>query len=178
MTPHLHDALVALPTIRRGRVLRHQSGDDVTEGLIKGHRIYRICRLAGLPERSWHCLRHSYATHAAQLGVNPWRLQAWLGHSSITQTMQYVHHAETHRRAIPAEVLEVGRGIDDPDERVLAMLGARATVDGSRNSEEGSAPGRPERLSMRSGGRQGSQAGPHHVTLALLDVEPKRTPSS
>jgi hypothetical protein len=29
-------------------------------------------------ERSRHCLRHSSATSLAQLGVNPWRLQAWL----------------------------------------------------------------------------------------------------
>ncbi len=131
MTGTLHSALSALAHVRRGRVFVESSGEPVSEGLTK-HRIYRICRMAGLPERSWHCLRHSFATHAAQLGVNPWRLQAWLGHSSITQTMRYVHHAETHRRSIPDEVLAAGRRIDDPDERILAMLGTRVTADYSR----------------------------------------------
>jgi len=42
--------------------------------------------------------------------------------------MRYVHHAETHRRPIPAEVLAAGAAITEPDERVLAMLGARASV--------------------------------------------------
>ena len=134
MTPFLHETLSALPMIRRGRVLRGHGGEDISEGLVKGHRAYRICRLASLPERSWHVLRHTFATHAAQFGVNPWRLQAWLGHSSITMTMRYVHHAETHRRAIPNEVLLAGAAIADPDERIVAMLGARAAADSTRGN--------------------------------------------
>ena len=114
--------------IRRGRVVRDPGGADISEGIVKGHRAYRICRLAGLPERSWHTLRHTFATHAAQRGVNPGRLQAWLGHSSITRTMRYVHHAELHRRPTPVEVLAAGAAVADPDARVLAMLGARSLV--------------------------------------------------
>ena len=129
MTATLHGALTSLATIRRGRVVRAPGGEDISEGLVKGHRAYRICRLAGLPERSWHTLRHTFATHAAQLGVNPWRLQAWLGHSSIQMTMRYVHHAETHRRATPNDVLTAGAEGSDPDERIVAMLGARAGAD-------------------------------------------------
>ena len=30
-------------------------------------------------------------THAALFGVNPWKLQAWLGHKRIEGTMRYVH---------------------------------------------------------------------------------------
>jgi site-specific recombinase XerD len=33
--------------------------------------------------------------------VNPWRLQAWMGHKRIDETMIYVHVAETHRRDLP-----------------------------------------------------------------------------
>jgi integrase len=47
---------------------------------------YRICRKAGLPEHGWHIYRPSFATHAAQFGVNPWRLQSWLGHKSINES--------------------------------------------------------------------------------------------
>lgn len=46
----------------------------------------------------------------------------------------HLHHAETHRRSIPPEVLAAGAAISDPDERVLAMLGARATADYGRGN--------------------------------------------
>ena len=58
----------------------------------------RICRRAGLPVRLFHTVRHTVGTHAALFGVNPWRLQAWLGHKGIDETMLYVHVAEAHRR--------------------------------------------------------------------------------
>jgi hypothetical protein len=85
-----------------------------------------MCKKAGLRERSWHSARHTFATHAARFGVNPWRLQAWLGHSTIAMTMRYVHHVEDHHRPIPAPVLAAGAAITDPDERVVAMLSARS----------------------------------------------------
>ena len=132
MTSLLRASVLAMPTIRRGRVLRSTDGSSVSEGIVKGHRIYRICRVAGLPERSWHTCRHAFATHAAQFGVNPWRLQAWLGHAQISQTMRYVSHADTHRRQPPHEVLAAGAGIADPDERIIAMLGVRVAADYSR----------------------------------------------
>jgi hypothetical protein len=53
------------------------------------------------------------------------------------QTMRYVHHAETHRRAIPAEILAAGATMSDPDERVLAVLGARS---GARQEASASRP--------------------------------------
>jgi len=58
--------------------------------------------------------------------VNPWRLQAWLGHSTINMTMRYVHHVEDHLRPIPEEILAAGAAVIDPDERVIGMLGARS----------------------------------------------------
>ena len=41
--------------------------------------------------------------------------------------MLYVHVAEAHHRELPEIVREKARAIDDPDQRVLAMLGARAS---------------------------------------------------
>jgi len=43
--------------------------------------------------------------------------------------MLSVHLAEAHPRELPEIVREKTRGIDDPDQRVLAMLGARAAVE-------------------------------------------------
>jgi integrase len=122
----LATALRALPQVRVGRVVCSQEGIAVAEAALK-HGIYRVCRRAGLRERSWHVLRHTFATDAARFGVNPWRLQAWLGHSTINMTLRYVHHVEEHHRPIPDEILAARAGLVDPDECVIAMLGARSS---------------------------------------------------
>ena len=87
--------------------------------------IARICRRAGLPVRLFHTLRHTFGTHAALFGVNPWRLQAWLGHKRIDETMLYVHVAEAHPRELPEQVQQAACTESDPDRRILAMLSAR-----------------------------------------------------
>jgi integrase len=125
MTAALATAIKGLAQVRVGRVICEPDGQSVAEAALK-HGVYRVCRRAGLPERSWHTLRHTFATHAARFGVNPWRLQAWLGHSTINMTLRYVHHVEEHHRPIPDDILAAGKSIADPDERVLAMLGARS----------------------------------------------------
>lgn len=133
LTRTLTSVLKALPQVRAGRVVCGAEGVPVAEAMLK-HGIYKVCRRAGLPPRSWHSLRHTFATHAARFGVNPWRLQAWLGHTTINMTMRYVHHVEEHRRPIPEEILSAGSTALDPDNRVLAMLGARVGGSSRGNS--------------------------------------------
>jgi integrase len=124
LTSTLEHALRRLEVVREGFVVRNGNGSAKSDG--QGNAvILRICRRAGLPEKRWHTLRHAFGTHAALLGVNPWRLQSWMGHKRIDETMIYVHVAENHGREIPACVLEAGQVETDPDRRVLAMLGAR-----------------------------------------------------
>lgn len=60
--------------------------------------------------------------------MNAWRLQTWLGHKRIDETMLYVHVAEAHAREWPEPVHEAARREMDPDKRIIAMLGARASV--------------------------------------------------
>jgi integrase len=124
MTATLAAALRSLETIRTGFVIRNVDGSPKTDGQAD-HAIKRICRKAGLPWRGWHTLRHCFGTHAALFGVNPWRLQSWMGHKRIDETMLYVHVAENHRRPISDDITNAAQGETDPDLRVLAMLSAR-----------------------------------------------------
>jgi integrase/recombinase XerD len=49
---------------------------------------------------SVHTLRHSYATHLLEAGVNIRRIQQYLGHHSLTSTMVYLHlTTQGHERA-------------------------------------------------------------------------------
>ncbi|HEX4450308.1 MAG TPA: tyrosine-type recombinase/integrase [Kofleriaceae bacterium] len=125
MTATLYEALKRMSVIREGFVVRNLDGtakkDDQAVTVIQ-----RICRRAGLPQHQWHMLRHTFGTHAALFGVNPWRLQTWLGHKRIDETMIYVHVAEAHARDWPEVVHEASRSEIDPDRRIIAMLGARA----------------------------------------------------
>ena len=49
---------------------------------------------------SVHTLRHSYATHLLEAGVNIRRIQQYLGHSSLNSTLIYLHlTTQGHQRA-------------------------------------------------------------------------------
>ena len=42
-------------------------------------------------------------------------------------TLRYVHHVEEHHRPIPDDILAARAALTDPDECVIAMLGARSS---------------------------------------------------
>ena len=126
MTGMLEQALLALPGPRDGYVVRNPDGSAKTDGQANAS-ILRICRRAGLPDKRWHTRRHTFGTHAALCGVNPWTLQAWMGHKRIDETMLYGHVAKDHRRDLPPEVISAGAREADPDRRIRLMLGARGT---------------------------------------------------
>lgn len=138
MTARLYESLKRMSVIREGFVVRNLDGSQKTDDQAD-KAMGRICRRAGLPVRLFHTLRHTFGTHAAMFDVNPWRLQAWLGHKRIDETMLYVHVAEAHQREIPDSIYEAGNGVADADKRVLAMLGAR----GSHVAAEGTPTPKP-----------------------------------
>jgi site-specific recombinase XerD len=53
---------------------------------------YRAVTLSGLPKLGGiHCLRHSYATHCLEAGVDVVTLKSLLGHSKLATTANYLH---------------------------------------------------------------------------------------
>ncbi|MCD8155651.1 MAG: site-specific integrase [Clostridiales bacterium] len=55
-------------------------------------RYKRLLRRAGVADHTYHCLRHTYATHCVECGMDFKSLSEILGHSDVKITMQrYVH---------------------------------------------------------------------------------------
>lgn len=137
MTDTLFTALKLLSAVREGLVIRNLGGQAKNDENQIKNLSYAVCRKASLPERGWHTLRHSFGTHAALYGVNPWKLMTWMGHKRIEETLRYVHVAEAHAREISPAVLAAAEGEHDPDRRILKMLGARSRhKDGTCTGEE------------------------------------------
>ena len=62
-----------------------------------------LCRRAGVPEVSWHPLRHTCGTLLARSGVPATTIRDWLGHASIATTNIYMHtNREDMRKAAEA----------------------------------------------------------------------------
>ncbi len=65
---------------------------------------------AGLPDRGGiHSLRHSFATHLLEAGIDPLSWQRLLGHSSLTSTTVYVHVRQEHLVGSALDLLNFGR---------------------------------------------------------------------
>ena len=161
MTGLLWDALKRIAATREGYVVRNLAGQAINDENQIKNLFYRVCRRAGLPERGWHSLRHTFGTHAALFGVNPWRLMTWMGHKRIDETMRYVHVADGHRRELPVALIEAAAAESDPDRRILKMLGARKVVpplplQSTSNASSQSTPEGQHRGNKRDAHRVGS----------------------
>ena len=81
-----------------------QEGPRATTPMNKGSvqgALRRVLKQLKLKKRiSVHTLRHSYATHLLEAGVNIRRIQQYLGHRSLNTTMIYLHlTTQGHQRA-------------------------------------------------------------------------------
>jgi integrase len=106
-------------------------------------RFIRACRDAGVKDRSFHDLRHTYASHLRMKGADLDDIRRPLGHSDLRMTIHYAHLLPEHLEGAASRldgVLTLPEPIDKP-----------ATEKGSSEGEKGQevrvleSPQRPQR---------------------------------
>jgi integrase len=99
------------------------------------YRFKAAVKKADVRELRFHDLRHTYCSHLAADGVDPWRIREWAGHKSVTTTQLYVdlfgpkkEHADRVDAAFgePAETAEEPQAKgNDSDDDVVERLQRR-----------------------------------------------------
>lgn len=59
----------------------------------------KIAEQAQVPRANYHCLRHTFATRAVEVGMDTPTLKEIMGHARIETTMQYIHALDEHKIA-------------------------------------------------------------------------------
>jgi site-specific recombinase XerD len=100
-TTHRNPRLL-FPALGRGRTQGHAATEPLPKATIQG-TLRRVVTELGIKKRvSVHTLRHSYATHLLEAGVNLRLIQKYLGHRSLQTTTIYLHltrRGEEHAHA-------------------------------------------------------------------------------
>jgi len=63
---------------------------------------------AGIPYRSFHTCRHAFASHALRAGVRPELVQRWLGHSTLSMTLDVYREFIPDHAADAADAAKLG----------------------------------------------------------------------
>lgn len=87
---HRHEKLLFPKTNIKGVVIS-STQQAMPESTVQGALRRVVVELKFTRNISVHCLRHSYATHLLEAGVNLRLLQQYLGHSSLKTTSRYLH---------------------------------------------------------------------------------------
>jgi integrase/recombinase XerC len=80
------------------RVFLNYQGEPISERGIR-KLVVKYRKEAGITRKaSCHTLRHTFATHKAEMGVSPYQLQQWLGHANLNTTQIYIHLGKQNAR--------------------------------------------------------------------------------
>jgi site-specific recombinase XerD len=111
LSPRLLEALrLYWRAARPQRWLFPNRAGDAPMGIETAQRIYHATReRAAIPAGGGiHSLRHSFATHLLEAGVDIHTIQRLLGHGHVSTSMRYFHLARSHLTgtASPLELLD------------------------------------------------------------------------
>jgi integrase/recombinase XerD len=110
-----HNPVWIFPRLGRSGKEGPTAKTPMAKGSVQGALRRVLAQLKIRKRISIHTLRHSYATHLLEAGVNIRRIQQYLGHSSLSSTMVYLHlTTQGHERsyAIINKLME-GAGYDN-----------------------------------------------------------------
>lgn len=82
-----------------------ENGDIIKLGYIT-QKFKQITTKLGFEDVHFHCLRHSFSTNMYNGGMDMKELQAWLGHSSISTTMDTYSHLLDKKIKKSAKIVE------------------------------------------------------------------------
>lgn len=96
METRLRDAVKS--KLPRARVVLDERGGTPTRQQVL-HQLKRFLRRSGLPERSFHSLRHYFITELMKCGASAEAVRVLAGHSKLEMTQRYAHAATADLRA-------------------------------------------------------------------------------
>lgn len=109
---HRHPRFLFPKTNQKGVVVGN-TRQTMSESTVQGALRRIVIQLKFTRRISIHCLRHSYATHLLEAGVNLRLLQQYLGHSSLKTTSRYLHLTNAGQEAAYSKVDGVMRMPED-----------------------------------------------------------------
>jgi integrase len=96
-----------------GLLFPNTKGEHMHHGSL--YKVFKPARAAaGRPDLTWHGLRHTGATYAAQAGATLAELMARLGHSTVNAAMRY-QHAAAHRDRVIADAMSTMAETSSPE---------------------------------------------------------------
>jgi len=110
---HRHPKLI-FPALGRGHNSRTSAKTPMAIDSVQG-AFRRAKFTAGIKKRrvSIHTLRHSYATHFLESGVNIRVIQRYLGHAQLETTMIYLHLTQKGQEDAFSVINDLIKGFDD-----------------------------------------------------------------
>lgn len=92
---------------KSGDLIFNNGGDAPLDVKKPPRRLALICKKLNIPHRSFHSIRHSYATRLFELDTSIKTVQSLLGHSEIATTMDIYTHVMEEKKIEAAEKLEI-----------------------------------------------------------------------